>query len=50
MDQYLADPTHAPGLARFKLGSGALAQRLGPSMLALPRIPPLFPKRHKRAA
>lgn len=45
-----ADTTHAPGLARFKLGSGALAQRLGPSMLALPRVTPLFPKRHNHAA
>ncbi len=45
-----ADTTLAPGLARFKLGSGALAQRLGPSMLALPRVTPLFPKRHKHAA
>lgn len=45
-----ADTTLSPGLARFKLGSGALAQRLGPSMLALPRVTPLFPKRHNHAA
>ena len=45
-----ADTTLSPGLARFKLGSGALAQRLGPSMLALPGVTPLFPKRHNHAA
>lgn len=45
-----ADTTRSPGLARFKLGSGALAQRLGPSMLAWPLAAPLFPKRHKHAA
>ncbi|EAQ27016.1 GNAT family N-acetyltransferase [Roseovarius sp. 217] len=45
-----ADSVQSPGLTRFKLGSGALAQRLGPSMLTWPRAVPLFPKRHKHAA
>jgi lipid II:glycine glycyltransferase (peptidoglycan interpeptide bridge formation enzyme) len=45
-----ADSVQSPGLARFKLGSGALAQRLGPSMLAWPRAASLFPNRHKHAA
>lgn len=50
IDLGLADFHHSPGLARFKLGSGALAQRLGPSMIAWPRAAYLFPKRHKHAA
>ncbi|MGK8235963.1 hypothetical protein ACLGGT_17605 [Roseovarius sp. MS2] len=45
-----ADTAQSPCLARLKLGNGALAQRLGPSMLALPRVTPLFPKRHNHAA
>lgn len=45
-----ADVTRSPGLARFKLGSGAFARRLGPSMLAWPCAARLFPKRHKHTA
>ena len=36
------DTETAPGLARFKLGSGATPRALGPTMAGLPR---LFPKR-----
>lgn len=32
------DTEHAPGLARFKLGSGARARPIGPSMIRLPAI------------
>ncbi|WP_170865056.1 GNAT family N-acetyltransferase [Roseovarius marisflavi] len=39
----------APGLARFKMGSGATLCALGPTMIRFPR-PALFQKRHRRAA
>nr|MDA3857494.1 GNAT family N-acetyltransferase [Roseovarius sp.] len=39
----------APGLARFKLGSGAALCALGPTMIRFPR-PALFQKRHSAAA
>ena len=35
IDLGLLDTENAPGLARFKLGTGARAVRLGPSVLAL---------------
>jgi hypothetical protein len=34
------DTARTPGLARFKLGTGAVARALGPTCLVLPAIPP----------
>ncbi|WP_461308646.1 GNAT family N-acetyltransferase, partial [Albidovulum sp.] len=38
LDLGLADPEGAPGLARFKLGTGARLHRLGPTLLVLPEL------------
>ena len=35
IDLGIIDTENAPGLARFKLGTGAIAQRLGPTVLAI---------------
>ncbi|SLN11936.1 hypothetical protein PEL8287_00298 [Roseovarius litorisediminis] len=48
LDLGQVDTRNSPGLARFKIGSGAAVRALGPGMLALPRL--IYPRQSRHAA